>query len=212
VKIKLITRRTLLAIATIALSVAWSVAAIADTGGLQINVLDAEGNPVVGAQVSASTPDSLTRKSGVTDANGQLRLIGLAPSDRYTVTVNAEGYQPARNEGALVVSEKTLNIPFVLAPGGEGMMEEVITYGRTDITQLVDTTSSMQATDVTLDVLDSLPTGRSYQSYLQMAPTTKPTIDGNPSSKSGVNYSDIVDASGNTAGSSTDNIYYYRLC
>jgi hypothetical protein len=186
----------------------WSVAAIADTGGLMINVVDADGNPVAGAQISASTPDSLTRRSGVTDANGQVRIMGLDPSDQYTVTVNAEGYQPARNEGALVVSEKTLNVPFVLTAGEAGVMEEVITYGRTDLTQLVDTTSSMQSTDVTLDVLESLPTGRSYQSYLQMAPSTKPTIDGNPSSKSGVNYSDIVDANGNTAGSSTDNIYF----
>ena len=126
-KIKLITRRTLLAIATIALSFAWSVAAIADTGQLQINVSDAEGNPVAGAQVSASTPDSLTRRSGVTDENGQLRLMGLEPSDQYTVTVNAEGYQGARNEGGLVVSEKTLNIPFVLAIAGEEVMEEFIT-------------------------------------------------------------------------------------
>ena len=90
----------------------------------------------------------------------------------------------------------------------EEVLEEIITYGRTDIGQLVDTTSAMQATDITLDIMESLPTGRSYQSYLQMAPTTKPTIDGNPSSKSGVNYSDVVDANGNTAGSSSDNVYY----
>jgi outer membrane receptor protein involved in Fe transport len=41
-----------------------------------------------------------------------------------------------------------------------------------------------------------------------MAPSTKPSIDGNPSSKSGVNYSDIPDVAGNSAGSSTDNVYY----
>jgi hypothetical protein len=186
----------------------WNIAAIADTGELMVNVVDADGNPVAGAQVNASTPESLTRKSGVTDENGQVRLMGLDPSDQYTVTVNAEGFRGARNEGALVVSEKTLNMPFVLTPGEEGAMEEVITYGRTDITQLVDTTSSVQSTDVTLDVLESLPTGRSYQSYLQMAPSTKPTRDGNPSSKSGVNYSDVASASGQTAGRSTDNVYY----
>jgi hypothetical protein len=74
--------------------------------------------------------------------------------------------------------------------------------------QLVDTRSALQSTDVTLEFIESLPTGRNYQSYLQMAPTTKPTLDGNPSSKSGVNYSDIVDSNGNTAGTSSDNVYY----
>jgi hypothetical protein len=210
VNINRVVGRTWLSIAALLLSVAFSSAAIADTGVLVVNVTDASGNPVSGASVSASTADSLTRKSGVTGADGAARLMGLDPSDNYVVTVTADGYQSARNENVLVVSERTFNIPFTLVGGAE-QMEEIITYGRSDVGQLVDTTSALQSTDVTLDMMESLPTGRNYQSYLQMAPTTKPTNNeegGNPSSKSGVNYSDIADSKGNTAGSSSDNVYY----
>jgi len=168
-----------------------SSAAFADTGALMVVITDA----------------SLISKAGVTNAAGELRLSGLDPSDAYVVRVTAEGYAPARNEGVLVVSERTFNQIFVMQPADEGL-EEIVTYGRTELGQLVDTSSALQSTDVTLEFMDSLPTGRNYQAYLQMAPTTKPTLDGNPSSKSGVNYSDIVDSNGNTAGTSSDNVYY----
>jgi len=190
--------------------VAFSSSAIADTGGLRVKVTDPDGNAIAGARVNASTSESLTTKSGVTDADGSVRLMGLDPSNDYVVTVSADGYQPARNEGGLVVSERTFNIPFVLTATAEAM-EEVITYGRSDIGQLVDTTSGLQATDVTLDIMDSLPTGRSYQSYLAMAPTTKPSSvenGGNPSSKSGMNYTDIPSSAGDSHGISRDNVYY----
>ena len=124
------------------------------------------------------------------------------------MTVEAEGFRPQRNEGVLVISERTLGVPFALQPAQQELLEEIVTYGRSEAGQLVDTTSSMVSTDVTLDFIESLPTARTYQSYLQLAPTTKPTLNGNPSSKSGLNYTDIVDSNGNTAGSSSDNVYY----
>lgn len=203
-------RRTALVVATAVLGVAWSASAFADTGALRVLITDADGNAIAGASVSASTPESLTTRSGVTNENGEVRLSGLDPSDQYVVTVNAEGYQAARNERVLVVSERTFNVPFTLSSSTEAM-EEVVTYGRSDIGQLVDTTSGLQATDVTLEIMDSLPTGRNYQSYLQMAPTTKPTNDeqgGNPSSKSGMNYTDVPSSAGDSHGSSRDNVYY----
>src|SRR3546814_11532175 len=68
----------------------------------------------------------------------------------------------------------------------------------------VDTTSAVVGTTLTLDLVESLPTGRNYQSYLQIVPGVKPSSGGNPSSKSGVNYTDI----GGTTGTSSDNVYY----
>jgi hypothetical protein len=188
-------------------SVVFSSSAFADTGALRVKVIDSDGNAIAGASVSASTSESLTTRSGSTNAEGEVRLVGLDPSDDYVVSVSASGYQAQRNEDVLVVSERTFNKQFTLQ-STQTALEEIITYGRSDLGQLVDTTSALQSTDVTLDIMDSLPTGRSYQSYLQMAPTTKPTLDGNPSSKSGVNYTDAVDANGNSFGTSTDNVYY----
>ena len=123
----LIGARLRLAAVTLLFSVAFSSAAIAATGALEIKVADAQGNPVAGAMVTASTPDSLTQKSGTTGADGAVRLLGLDPSENYVVTVNAEGYRPQRNEGLLVVTDRTYNVPFTLAVA-EGEIEEIITY------------------------------------------------------------------------------------
>ena len=193
----------------VALGLFTAVPALADTGSLNVIVTDSQGAPVSGARVSARTADSLAVRSGQTNSDGEVRLVGLDPSDDYVVSVVAEGFGPARNENVLVVSERTFNLPISLGRAGASV-EEIITYGRSDLGQLVDTTSALQSTDITLDITESLPTQRSYQDYLQLAPTTKPVAPGggNPSSKSGVNYSDIVDANGNTFGSSSDNVYY----
>ena len=188
------------------LTVALSSIAIADTGGLKVKITDSEGNPIAGARVTAETVDSLSMKSVVTGADGTARLMGLDPSGEYVVTASAEGYQGHRVENVLVVSDTTFNLPYTLQKA-DSAIEEIVTYGRSDLGQLVDTTSALQSTDVTLEIMDSLPTGRTYQAYLRMAPTTKPDIAGNPSSKSGVNYSDAF-RSGNNIGTSSDNVYY----
>src|SRR5262249_34130713 len=58
---------------------------------------------------------------------------------------------------------------------------------------------------------ESLPTGRSYQSYLQLVPGVlpdSPNQTGNPSSRSGMNWKDII--TGDNIGVSTDNQYYFE--
>ena len=60
-----------------------------------------------------------------------------------------------------------------------------------------------------MQLTESLPTGRSYQSYLQMVPGVMPddpTSSGNPAARGGINYSDIA---GNM-GVSSDNAYYFE--
>ena len=75
-------------------------------------------------------------------------------------------------------------------------------------TPLVDTTSATTGQDITLQLTESLPTGRSYQSCLQLVPGVMPddqASSGNPAARSGLNYSDI----GGTVGISADNVYYF---
>ena len=170
--------------ASVLLAAAISSQAFADTGGLRVVVTDAAGNPVVGAMVQASTSESLTSKSGVTGPDGEIRLLGLDPSNDYEVVVSGSGYQPLRNENVQVVSGRNFTLTYAIERSNA--IEEVVVVGRSGRTQLVDTTSALVGTDITLDLTESLPTGRSYQSYLQLAPSTKPTLDGNPSSKSGL--------------------------
>lgn len=177
-----------------------SAAAFADTGGLRVKVLDVAGKPVAGATVKASTVESLVSRQGVTDSDGFVRLIGLDPSAKYSIEVNSNGFEQLNRDKVRVVSGKNFNLNLALI-SADDKIERIEVRGR--VAQ-IDTSSTSTGLDLTLDMLDSLPTGRTYQSYLQLAPGTKPSSGGNPSSKSGVNYSD----SGGVYGASSDNVYY----
>lgn len=190
----------------LALSVCFVGAAIAaDSGGLRITISSADGQPVAGATVTARSPSSLSFKTGVTDANGNVNLVGLDAATNYTVEVVAAGYSPFNASRVAVVSDKNLSVGYVLGRAGSGdatNLDAVVVTGSS--LAAVDTTSATVSSVLTLDLVESLPTGRNYQSYLQLVPGVKPSASGNPSSKSGVNYSDI----GGTTGTSTDNVYF----
>lgn len=188
----------------VALSMCFASAALAQqAGGLRITINGSDGQPVAGATVRASSPDSLVSKTGKTDANGELRLLGLDPATNYTVQVTAAGYQDLNANNVAVVSGKDLSVGYVLGgSAGATTLDAVVVTGAG--LAAIDTTSAVVGTTLTLDLTESLPTARSYQSYLQLVPGVKPSSGGNPSSKSGVNYSDV----GGAIGTSTDNMYY----
>ena len=171
----------------------------AETGGLRINITGTGGKPVAGATVRVSSPSSLVTKTGVTEADGTVRIAGLDPATDYKIEVVAPGYSNFAATGVAVVSNQNPALSYSIG-GDAGAQQVVVTGSR--LAQ-VDTTSAVVGTILNLGVVESLPTGRSYQSYLQLVPGVKPSSGGNPSSKSGVNYSDI----GGATGSSSDNVY-----
>ena len=191
---------------TLALSMCFVGAAIAaDTGGLRVTITDTVGQPVAGATVKVSSPSSLVSKTGVTNADGTVNLVGLDPATNYTVEVTASGYSNFSASNVAVVSDRNLSVGYRLG-GGSSVdatnLDTVVVTGTS--LAAVDTTSAIVGSTLTLDMVEALPTGRSYQSYLQLVPGVKPSAGGNPSSKSGVNYADI----GGAAGTSSDNVYY----
>src|SRR3546814_5845815 len=115
------------------------------------------------------------------------------------LVVDASGYGDFSANNVAVVSGKNLSLGY--APGATTL--DTVAVTGTSLAA-VDTTSAVVGTTPTLDIVESLPTGRTYQSYLQLLPGVKRSVDGNPSSKSGVNYSDV----GADIGISTDNVYY----
>ncbi|GHB58464.1 membrane protein [Psychrosphaera saromensis] len=178
-----------------------STAMAADTGGLKIKVTDKNGNAIAGATVLAKAPDSLVSKTAVSDADGYVTLRGLDASNQYTVSINGSDIQSFEASNVRVITGKSLNLSYSVS-GATSSMETITVSGRA--ISAIDTTSATTGMDITLDMTESLPTGRSYQSYLQLTPGVKPSSSGNPSSKSGVNYSDV----GGSVGTSSDNIYY----
>ncbi len=178
----------------------------AETGGLRIAVTGPQGKPVAGATVRVSSPSSLVTKTAVTEADGSVRIANLDPATDYKVEVIAPGYANLADTQVAVVSGRnplltyTLGAPAAAAAPGTETQQVVVTGARL---ARVDTTTASVGTVLNLGVVESLPTGRNYQSYLQLVPGVKPSEGGNPASKSGVNYSDI----GGTVGTSTDNVY-----
>jgi hypothetical protein len=172
-----------------------------DTGALNVTVVDSNGNVVEGAMVSAKTSESLRGASGSTGSDGSVKLSFLDPSSKYVISVKASGYASSSANAITVVSGQTRALSLMVSSATAGIDDVVVVASRE---ALIDTTSAQQGLDITLALTESLPTGRNYQSYLQLAPSVKPSNTGNPSSKSGVNYRD---AFGQT-GRSTDNVYY----
>jgi hypothetical protein len=172
----------------------------AETGGLRI-AITAQGKPIPGATVRISSPSSLVTKTAVTEADGTARISGLDPATDYKVEVTAPGYTNYTASDVAVVSNQIPLVTYALDGGGTPGAQQVVVTGSRLVR--VDTTSATVGTVLNLGVVESLPTGRSYQSYLQLVPGVKPSAGGNPSSKSGVNYSDI----GGATGTSSDNVY-----
>lgn len=180
----------------------------AETGGLRISITNSQGAPVAGATVRISSPSSLVTKTAVTEADGSVRVAGLDAASDYKVEVVAPGYSSFTATEVAVVSNQNPSVSFTLdapaaagaAAGAAGVQQVVVSGSRL---VRVDTTSATVGTILNLGVVESLPTGRSYQSYLQLVPGVKPSAGGNPASKSGVNYSDIDGAT----GTSSDNVY-----
>lgn len=189
-------RRSMVALAAgmVLVGAVWA----AETGGLRISVTGPGGKPVAGAKVKISSPSSLVSKTGVTEADGTVRVTGLDPSTDYTVQVEASGYPTFNAANVAVVSGQNLSLGYAL---GARAAESIVVTG----TRLaaIDTTSSVVGTTLNLALVEALPTTRSYQGYLQLVPGVKPSTGGNPSSKSGVNYADI----GGATGTSSDNVY-----
>ncbi|MEM7350872.1 MAG: TonB-dependent receptor [Acidobacteriota bacterium] len=179
----------------------------AQRGSVSVTVTDADGAVLPGATVSASSDQSLTRRTAISDNQGRARLVGLDPATNYVVTVTLDGFAGARLEGVRVTAgqDTALSTELKLAE----ISEELIVTAESP---LVDVTKTQAGQDITLQLTESLPTARSYQDYLQLVPGVQDTlgVDGheNPASRSGVNYRD-ADREGGNFTFSTDNLYFF---
>ncbi|MFN2443876.1 MAG: carboxypeptidase regulatory-like domain-containing protein [Thermoanaerobaculia bacterium] len=173
------------------------------SGTITVIVTDSTGGVLPGVTVRAEARDSITKRSDVTGVEGVATLVSVSPSNEYTVTATLDGFRTSIHRQILVKSAQTTTLRVTLAPA---TLAATVTV--TAESPVVDITSATTSQEITLELTEALPTGRSYQSYLQLAPGVLPdnnlTTQGNPSVRSGVNYSDI----GGDLGLSTDNFYY----
>jgi hypothetical protein len=149
-----IARRCLVAVACVLLVPAAGFAQSAIAG----TVRDASGAVMPGVTVEASSPALIEKaRSAVTDSAGQYRIVDLRPGT-YAVTFMLVGFSTFTREGILLEANFTATINAEMKVGA--LEESVTVSGQSPI---VDVQTTARREVMSRELLDALPTGRSFQ-------------------------------------------------
>jgi len=126
---------------------------------------DTSGAVLPGVTVEAASPALIERvRSAVTDATGQYRIVDLRPGS-YTVTFALPGFLTVRREGVALSGGFTATIDAQLPVG---TLSEAVTV--TGESPIVDVKSARREQVVDRDLLTSIPSARTYQTMVALAP------------------------------------------
>ena len=136
------------------------------TGGIMGTVKDPSGAVVPGAKVVVTGDTLIGSKEAETDNAGYYRFVNLPPGN-MTLTVTAQGFATFKRELVLEVGHlPTVDITLVV-----GKAETVVEVSGS--APVIDPTTNVTTTNVTEDVLNSIPHGLSFQSVIQFAPAAR---------------------------------------
>ena len=137
------------------------------TAGLQGTVKDPSGAVVGGAHVEVTAANLVGNKSQNTDSSGYYRFANLPPGD-YTITVSGKGFKTVKRGNLVLEVGHLPTVDITLEVGGSAEVVEV-----TGAPPVIDVTTETTQTNVTQDVVDDVPHGRSFQSVIQFAPSAR---------------------------------------
>src|SRR5437867_1690388 len=128
-------------------------------------VRDSSGAVLPGVTVEASSPALIERTRVVyTDGQGQYRVIALNPGT-YRVTFTLPGFRSVVREGIVLTAQFTATVDASLSVGA---VEETVTVSGQ--TPLVDIQATTQRRALTSELVNELPTGRSFQNLAILVP------------------------------------------
>jgi hypothetical protein len=137
------------------------------TGGLQGTLKDAAGAIVQHAHVVITSPALVGTKEASTDSKGYYHFSNLPPG-AYTITVTATGFETLKKEGLMIEVGHLPTVDLTASVGADKTVVEV----NADAVQ-IDTTTTVTQTNITPDVIEDVPHGRSFQSVIQFAPSAR---------------------------------------
>ncbi len=160
---KKFTRYLLLGTVVFSLLVSGAIAQETNAG-LEGHVKDPAGAMIANATVEATGTSLLGSQKTTTDSSGYFRFSSL-PAGVYTLTVSAQGFRTAKQEGIALSAGRLPTIDIALQVGTVQETVEV-----TSAAPMVDVTQSKVAVTVEHDQLMAMPKGRSFQSVIPFAP------------------------------------------
>ncbi len=138
------------------------------TGTISGRVNDAQGLPVPGVTVTATSPTLQGTRETVTSANGDY-ILSLLPSGPYSLRFELTGFEPLTRA---VTVAPTQVVPLEVEIGPAALSETVQVVGSaTD----VFTATAQVATNFTQELIANLPTARDLNATMMLAPSVHPT-------------------------------------
>src|SRR5580704_7217722 len=137
------------------------------TCGLQGTVKDPSGAVVAGAHVEVTGSTLVGQKALNTDSSGYYRFANLPPGT-YSISVAAKNFKNVRREGLVLEVGHLPTVDITLEVGSNAETVEV-----SGTAPLIDTTTETTLTNVTNDIVQDVPHGRSFQSVIQFAPSAR---------------------------------------
>ena len=131
-------------------------------------VRDTSGAVLPGVTLEATSPALIEgTRSTTTDGRGQYRFVDLRPGT-YTVLSLLPGFAPVERTGILLQAEFTASVNIEMDVGG---VEETVTVS--GVSPLVDVSATANREVMTRDLLETLPTSRTFLS----AGSTLPAVN-----------------------------------
>ena len=133
--------------------------------GIAGNVKDSSGAVLPGVTVEAASPALIEKtRSVVTDGGGNYKIENVRPGT-YSVTFTLPGFNTVKREGIELAGSF---VATVNADMKVGAIEETITV--TGETPIVDIQSTARQQVLNKDVIEAIPTGRSYSALGVLLP------------------------------------------
>jgi hypothetical protein len=136
------------------------------TGSVTGTIVDENGAPIAGAEVTLTGPAIQGERASRTNSSGQF-TTRLLPPGQYTAVITAPGYQAAVMTFRVLVGE-TQGLNVTLYPGME-LAEEIVVYGRTTPMESAETRANF---DYTTDVEELPIQSRNINNIAYNAPNT----------------------------------------
>lgn len=139
--------------------------ASAQDSGIRVTVTDQSGGVLPGVTGEARSPDMIEDvRTAISDGNGLLQIIALEPGT-YSVTLSLPGFSTVIREGIELSTGFTASFDIEM---GVGDIQETVTVS--GASPVVDIVNVEQRAVMDREVIDSIPTGKSFQNYALLVP------------------------------------------